>query len=402
VTTVFVINSGSTSIKYQLLDTESEQRLAWGIVERIGEPMGLISHKTPTDEVELDRPISSHTAGLAEVMRLFSERGPDLGAVGLVGVGHRVVQGGEIFDAPVLINEEVIGQIEELASLAPLHNPPNLQGIEGARAALPHLPHVAVFDTAFHRTLPPAAYTYAIPRELAAQYQVRRYGAHGTSHRYVSRELARKMGRPLEEVNSIVIHIGGGGSVCAVKGGRSVETSMGMTPLEGLVMGTRCGDLDPAVLFHLHQQAGLGFEELDDLVNKQSGLLGMAGSPDMRDVRAAAQAGDEASQIALDVFAHRVRSYIGAYYAQLGRLDAIAFTAGIGENEFIARGMSVAGLEHLGIEIDSDANVALRGRAGRISTDRSAIEVWVIPTNEELEIAREAVELLEALGILEA
>lgn len=394
--TVFVINSGSTTIKYQLLDVETRQRLAWGLVERIGEPSGSVEHFTPEDSVEITGAFATHTAGIAEVMRLFGERGPNLADAGLLAVGHRVVQGGDVFDQPTLIDDEVIAKIEELSDLAPLHNPPNLQGICGAREALPDLPHVAVFDTAFHRTLPPEAFTYAIDRKVAERHKIRRYGFHGTSHQYVSREIARLIGRRYEEVNSIIIHIGGGGSVCAVRGGKSIETSMGMTPLEGLVMGTRCGDMDLAALFHLHRVAGMGFDDLDELCNKGSGLLGMAGSPDMRDLRRAAADGDQASRLALDVFAHRLKGYIGAYLAHLGRVDAIAFTAGIGENDHIARAEAVAGLEGLGIEVDHEVNASVRGRSARISPIRAPVEVWVVPTNEELEIALQAVKLVGA------
>jgi acetate kinase len=395
-TTVFVINSGSTSIKYQLLDVETEERLASGLVERIGESTGAITHKSGDGVVELSEPIASHDQGLSEVMRLFAEHGPDLGSVGLAAVGHRVVHGGVVFDRPVLIDDGVEAAIDDLATLAPLHNPPNLEGIRGARHALPHLPHVAVFDTAFHQTLPPEAYTYAIPRDLAAEHRIRRYGMHGTSHRYVSRETAHLMRRDVAEVNTIVVHIGGGGSMCAVRGGESVEISMGLTPLEGLVMGTRTGDMDLAVLFHLHRVAGLSIDELDTLCNKKSGLLGLGGSPDMRDIRRWAGEGDEGARIAVATFTHRIKAYIGAYYAQLGRLDAIAFTAGIGENDPATRSESLAGLEALGIAVDPALNEGLRGKAGRISPDSSPVQVWVVPTNEELEIAREAVELIGA------
>jgi acetate kinase len=393
--TVLVINSGSTSLKYQLIDVHTATVLAAGLVERIGEAEGVVKHSTGSQNYSLTRPVPTHNDGLAAVLDLFQEHGPDLAKSGLVAVGHRVVQGGDVFDQPVLIDDSVEQQIEDLAALAPLHNPPNLQGIRGARAAFANLPHVAVFDTAFHRTLPPEAYTYALPRELAKKHRIRRYGMHGTSHRYVSRELARLIGKPVDQINSIIIHIGGGGSICAVKAGRSVEISMGLTPLEGLVMGTRCGDIDPAVLFHLHREAGLSFAELDNLCNKQSGLLGLAGASDMRDVRRAASNGETAAQIAVDVFTHRVRSYVGAYWAQLGHLDAIAFTAGIGENDDAARAESLAGLAELGIAIDPALNNGLRGGPARISPSENRIQVWVVPTNEELEIAREAVELLD-------
>jgi acetate kinase len=394
--TVFVVNSGSSSIKYQLLDVATGSCLASGIAERIGETLGAVSHKVDGAEFSRELPIADHTAGLRDVIALFDAHGPDLAAAGVVGVGHRVVQGGDRFDGPVLVTPQVIADITELAALAPLHNPPALQGIAAAQDIFPDLPHVAVFDTAFHRTLPPAAYTYAIPWELAQAHAIRRYGAHGTSHKYVSRKVAELMGRDPAQLNVIVIHAGSGASVCAVAGGRSVETSMGLTPLEGLVMGTRSGDMDLAVLFHLHRQAGMSFEELDTMCNKQSGLLGLTGSNDMRDVHARAAAGEERAQVAIATFTHRIRSYIGAYYAQLGRVDAVVFTAGVGENDPVTREQSVAGLSRLGIVVDPEVNAAVRGgRNARISPADGAVEVWVVGTNEELEIARETQEVIQ-------
>ncbi|MDR0431916.1 MAG: acetate kinase [Bifidobacteriaceae bacterium] len=394
--TVFVINAGSTSIKYQLIDVDAGQRLASGLVERIGQDVSTVAHSNGDTEFEVTARIADHTRGMEHVMEMFRSHGPDLAKSGLVAVGHRVVQGGDIYAAPALATPEVKATIAELSVLAPLHNPPNLAGIEAAQHALPDLPHVAVFDTAFHRTMPPAAYTYAIPRDLAAAHKIRRYGMHGTSHRYVSRKTAELMGKRPQDVNVIVIHIGGGGSVCAVQAGKSIETSMGLTPLQGLVMATRCGDIDPAILFYLHRQAGMGFDELDAMCNKASGLLGLGGSPDMRDIRRMAAEGDQDAQIALATFSHRVKSYIGAYYAHLGRVDAIAFTAGIGENDDATRAECCAGLESFGIAIDPAANNGLRGGVSkRISPEDSPVQVWVVATNEELEIAREAWELVE-------
>jgi acetate kinase len=283
----------------------------------------------------------------------------------------------------------VLRQIEELSDLAPLHNPPNVLGIRAARAALPGLPQVAVFDTAFHQTLPHAAYTYAIESALAEEFGVRRYGFHGTSHKYVSEQTAIFLDRPLAELKTIVLHLGNGASVCAIDGGVSIETSMGMTPLEGLVMGTRSGDIDPAALIHLHRRAGLDFDQLDDLLNRKSGLLGMTGSGDMRDVQSAAVAGDRVAEDALAVYRHRIRRYIGAYIAHLGGLDALVFTAGVGENNSLLRRRTLAGLEFLGISVDPDRN-ELHSTAPRyISPDGSPVAVLVIPTNEELEIARQ-------------
>jgi acetate kinase len=395
--TVFVVNSGSTSIKYQLLDVDTDERLASGLVERIGEPEGRVTHKAGGEEWSLSEPIANHTAGMAAIMRMFADHRPSLAQAGVVAVGHRVVQGGDLFDAPALITPQVEAQIADLAPLAPLHNPAHLEGIAGAQATFGDLPQVAVFDTAFHRTLPPAAYTYAIPRDLAARYRIRRYGAHGTSHKYVSRETARLMGRDAGEINTIVAHLGGGASICAVRAGRSVEVSMGLTPLEGLVMATRCGDMDLAVIFHLQRQAGMGVEELDELCNKKSGLLALGGSPDMRDIHRDAAAGSLAAAEALATFTHRIKGYVGNYYAQLGRVDAIAFTAGIGENDPEVRAESLAGLERLGIAVDPERNAATRG-PGRISPDGAEVEVWVVPTNEELQIAKETYALVSALG----
>jgi len=286
--------------------------------------------------------------------------------------------------------------IEELEVLAPLHNPANLAGIVAAERAFPDVAHVAVFDTAFHQTLPPAAYTYAIDRELAAKHRVRRYGFHGTSHRFVSRAAAEYLGRPVEELRMIVLHLGNGASACAVSGGRSVETSMGMTPLEGLVMGTRSGDIDPAVLLHLQRVAGLDTDATDTLLNSRSGILGLGGHADMRDLVEASEAGDEAATLALEVYAHRIRSYVGAYAAQLGRVDAIVFTAGVGENAPIVREWSLAGLEGFGVELDPERNRERGSDPRRISTDASKVAVLVVPTNEELEIARQTLAVVGA------
>jgi acetate kinase len=394
--TVLVINAGSSSLKYQLVDVDTRQALASGIVERIGEAVSPLTHRIGERKHVIEAPVPDHTTGLRGVLKLFAKYGPDLGSAGLVGVGHRVVQGADEYSAATIINPQVLAKIIEFTPLAPLHNPANIQGIEASQAAFPDLPQVAVFDTAFHATLPPEAYSYAINPGLARQFRIRRYGFHGTSHQYVSRETARAMGRDLADVNIITVHIGSGCSMTAVRGGRSVETSMGLTPLEGLVMGSRCGDIDPAVVFHLVREAGLTIDQVDDLLNKKSGLLGMCGSLDLRDIHRAIASGDGAAQLALDVFAHRLRHYIGAYCAQLGRVDAIAFTAGIGENDPVTRALALRGLEGLGIELDAGRNAAARG-AALISTDGSPIEVWVTPTNEEYEIAHQAAELIDSV-----
>lgn len=398
---VLVVNSGSSSFKYQLIDSESERMLATGLVERIGEAQGRAVHTVVAsdgaeEKSERELPIADHTAGFAVMLDAIADLGPSLETHPVIAVGHRVVQGGARFFEPTVITDLVRINIDELSSLAPLHNPANLEGIVAAQKAFPAVPHVAVFDTAFHQTLPPAAYTYAIDSELAAKHRVRRYGFHGTSHRFVSHAAAEFLGRDVGEINQIVLHLGNGASACAVAGGRSVETSMGMTPLEGLVMGTRSGDIDPAVLLHLQRRAKLSIDEVDDLLNKRSGLLGLSGRGDMRDVVDASLDGDADAALALDVYVHRLRGYVGNYFAQLGRVDAVVFTAGVGENSPVIRARALEGLESFGIRIDAERNEA-RSRAARvISTDDSTVAVLVVPTNEELEIARQTLAVTRA------
>ena len=392
-TAALVVNSGSSSLKYQLIELETERTLASGLVERIGESTGAMRHTnavTGASTSNDDADVPDHAAGFRAMLDAFDHTGPSFQDDPPAVVGHRVVHGGTDFDRATIITDEVEDTIDALSSLAPLHNPANLEGIRAARKVFADVPHVAVFDTAFHQTMPPEAYTYAIPTDLAAKYAIRRYGAHGTSHKYVSEQTALFLGRPLEELKTIVLHLGNGASAAAVDGGRSIETSMGLTPLEGLVMGTRSGDLDPAVLIHLHREAGLSFDELDTMLNKRSGLLGLTGSGDMRDVQDAAAQGEESAQTALAVYEHRIRRYVGAYLAELGGLDAVVFTAGVGENDTTLRRRALAGLEHLGIEIDADRNDLRSREARRISTDTSRVAVLVIPTNEELEIARQS------------
>ncbi|MGP3534726.1 acetate/propionate family kinase [Microbacterium sp. RD1] len=402
---VLVINSGSSSLKYQLLDVATEQVLASGLLERIGQKTGVATHTvtaaaltsggdapalTVTDATyEIERAIPDHTAGLRVMLDAFAAHGPSLQETPPVAVGHRVVHGGARFYEPTLVTPLVEINIDELAVLAPLHNPANLAGIRAARAAFPDVPHVAVFDTAFHQTLAPAAYTYAIDARLAADHRIRRYGFHGTSHQFVSAAAARHLGRDLTELKQIVFHLGNGASVAAIDGGRSVETSMGLTPLEGLVMGTRSGDLDPAVLLHLARRADLSISDLDDLLNKRSGLVGLAGVSDMRDIRAGVEAGDPAITLAWDVYIHRLRSYAGAYLAQLGGADVIVFTAGVGENVPAVRAEALSTLAFAGVEVDPERNAARERGIRVISTDASAVAVLVVPTDEELEIARQ-------------
>ena len=393
---VLVLNAGSSSIKYRLVDPRDRVRRAAGLVERIGdgEP-GRLSHRVGDDTPqEAERRFPDHDAGLKAILDAFAEYGPDLSEGRLAAVGHRVVHGGDHFARPTLIDDAVEKTIEQLAPLAPLHNPANLEGIRVARRAFPHVPHVAVFDTAFHQTLPPHAHTYAVPKEWRERYGVRRYGFHGTSHQYIARRTAAVLGRPLEDVNLISLHLGNGASATAVSGGRSVETSMGMTPLEGLVMGTRSGDVDPAVLGYLGRVAGLGLDGIDEALTAHSGLLALAGTGDVRDVLAAAERGDEAARLALDVYCHRIRKYVGAYSAVLGRVDAIVFTAGVGEHSPEIRARSLAGLDGFGIAVDATRNEAKGSGERFISADGTGIAVLVIPTDEEIEIAEQTLNLV--------
>ena len=394
---VLVVNSGSSSFKYQLIELDGEATLASGLVERIGEATGSTKHRNHLtgEETSSDSaPVADHAAGFAAMLDAFRDHGPSFDEHPPVAVGHRVVHGGEEFDRATVVTDEVEAAIDRLSALAPLHNPANLQGIRAAKEAFADVPHVAVFDTAFHQTLAPAAYTYAIDAELASKHHVRRYGFHGTSHKYVSEATAAFLGRPLAELKIIVLHLGNGASAAAIDGGRSIETSMGMTPLEGLVMGTRSGDIDPAAVFHLHREAGLDFDELEALLNKKSGLLGLTGSGDMRDVQDSASRGDAVSEAALAVYRHRLRHYIGAYVAQLGGLDAVVFTAGVGENNALLRRRTLLGLEFFGIHVDDDRNELASREARLISPDGSAVKVLVVPTNEELEIARQSAALV--------
>jgi acetate kinase len=390
---VLVINSGSSSFKYQLIDAESEQRLASGLVERIGDATGHATHETPEGQWERSLEIPDHTAGFGVMTDAFLEHGPSLDEHPPVAVGHRVVHGGARFFEPTLVTPLVLINIEDLSELAPLHNPPNVEGIKAAMQVFPDLPQVAVFDTAFHQTMPPDAYTYALEGSVAERLRIRRYGFHGTSHKYVSEAAARFVQRPLTELKQLVLHLGNGASVCAIDRGRSVDTSMGFTPLEGLVMGTRTGDIDPAVLLYLQRKTRIGVDALDDLLNKQSGVLGISGHQDMRDLTAAADAGDEKARLALGVYVHRIKHYVGAYLAELGGADLITFTAGVGENSAIVRARALSGLEGLGIEIDPDRNDAPNRGPRVISTDASRTTVLVVPTNEELEIARQTLQV---------
>jgi len=391
---VLVLNSGSSSIKYQLLEPVAGDRLATGIVERIGEPDAELTHRAGGRTEHRRQPLATHGEALAAALRCFDEVGPDLASVGVVAVGHRVVMGGREFSDPVVIDEHVCAAIADLASLAPLHNPANLSGIEVARRLLPDVPHVAVFDTAFFHDLPEEAATYAIDRDVAAAHGIRRYGFHGTSHRYVAGRVADVLGRPLEDLRQVVLHLGNGASASAIAGGRPVDTSMGMTPLEGLVMGTRSGDLDPAVVLHLHRDVGMPIDEVDDLLNRRSGMRGLAGDNDLREVHRRIASGAHDAALALEVYVRRLRKYVGAYAAVLGGLDALTFTAGVGEHDPVVRARTCEGLGFLGIEVDPARNEAAAAGARVISADGAAVAVLVVPTDEELAIARDTVALL--------
>jgi acetate kinase len=398
---VLVINSGSSSIKYQLLDMQTEAVLVSGLVERIGEARGELTNKAfpGTDRqavTRIEQPIPDHNTGMRLAIDLITD--PEKGVIKdraeIDAVGHRVVHGGEAFHQPTVITDEVIAAIEETVPLAPLHNPANLDGIRVAVELFPGVPQVAVFDTAFHQTIPPHAYMYALPYGLYESDRVRRYGFHGTSHKFVAGECARLLGKPLDQCNMITVHLGNGCSMTAVEQGKSVDTSLGLTPLEGLVMGTRSGDVDPAVHAFLARNKGMDIEAIDAMLNKESGLKGLCGMNDMRDIHAAIDKGDARAKLALDVQTYRNRKYIGAYMAVLGRVDAIVFTAGIGENDDVVRRESLKGLECFGVKIDAGVNAQRAKEPLKISAADSAIAVWVIPTNEELAIARETKSVL--------
>ncbi|WP_299037197.1 acetate/propionate family kinase [uncultured Pseudokineococcus sp.] len=397
---VLVLNSGSSSVKYELVEVGDDgggRSLAAGLVERIGTGgTGRLRHDRGDDRTERDVEVPDHGAALEAVVQAFAEHGPDLGEAGLTAVGHRVVHGGMRFSAPALVDDDLERAVEELSSLAPLHNPANLEGIRVARRAVSGVPHVAVFDTAFHATVPAAAHTYALDREVAQRSGVRRYGFHGTSVASVVPRAAQALGRPAEEVAMVVLHLGNGASATAVLGGRSVETSMGLTPLEGLVMGTRPGDVDPGALLHLLREGGLSVDELDQLLNRGSGLKGLAGVSDVREVVERAAGGDADAELALDVMAHRVRHYLGAYAFAMGRLDAVVLTAGVGENSSEVRRRALTGLEGFGVVLDEQRNAERSGEVRRISPDWSPVTVLVVPTAEELQIARESLAVVGA------
>jgi len=375
---VLVLNAGSSSLKYQLVVPETGEVCSRGLVERIG---------------ETGSEVADHSAALQQMAERLRTEGIDLDALSLRAVGHRVVHGGPDFSEPVVIDDEVLDRIRELSALAPLHNPAAAIGIEAARKRF-DVPHVAVFDTAFFSSLPPEASTYALPRDLAAKHAIRRYGFHGTSHQYVAHATADLLGRPVEDLRQVVLHLGNGCSASAVRGGRAVDTSMGLTPLEGLVMGTRSGDVDPGLHAYLGREAGLSLEEIDTLLNKQSGVLGLSGVNDFRELEHRLATGDPDARLAFDVVVHRLKHYVGAYLAILGGIDALVFTAGVGENSISVRAAVTDGLEALGIEVDRARNAARSTQARVISPAGAAVAVAVVPTNEELAIARQTAELV--------
>lgn len=395
-TRVLVLNSGSSSLKYQLLDMRDSSRLAVGLVERIGERSARLKHTPLTggEARERSTPIDDHDAALKAVAEELARDGLGLDSPELAAIGHRVVHGGLTFTRPTVIDDEVLAEIERLIPVAPLHNPANLTGIRTARAMRPDLPQVAVFDTAFHTTMPESAARYAIDVQTADAYRIRRYGFHGTSHAYVSRATAKLLGKAPEDVNVIVLHLGNGASASAVRGGKCVDTSMGLTPLEGLVMGTRSGDLDPAVIFHLKRVGGMSTDEIDTLLNKKSGLIGLCGENDMREIRRRIDEGDEQARLAFDIYIHRLKKYIGAYFAVLGTVDAVAFTAGVGENAAPVREAAIAGLEGLGLAVDAGLNAVRSDEPRVISPVGARVAVAVVPTDEELEIATQTYALV--------
>ncbi len=384
---VLLLNCGSSSIKYQMIDVDTEDVMATGLVQRIGQSGGTIDHEVHGAEHHRDVDFADHEAALAVVVEMFDEYGPALRDA--IAVGHRTVHGGETFKSTTVIDQAVIDKLVELSPLAPLHNPPGIAGIKAAMHVLADVPHVAIFDTAFFADLPAEAYTYAIPTDLAHQHHIRRYGFHGTSHSYVSHKTAAVLGRPYDSFKQIVCHLGNGASISGIVGGRPVETSMGLTPLQGLVMGTRSGDVDPGLHAFLARQVGMSIDEVDNLLNKQSGMVGLAGVSDFRDIDRLIGEGDEAAQLALDVYVHRLVSYIGAYAAVLGGLDALTFTAGVGENSDFVRKAVGDRLAGFGVLLGAEANKVRSKEPRVISTPHSRVVVLVVPTNEELAMARE-------------
>jgi len=399
---ILVLNSGSSSLKYQIIDTTKSTALVRGLVDRIGMANSILKQKRyDGDSIELDDEIISHTAAIEKVLQLIIDKqhGVLMSIKEINAVGHRVVHGGEKFSQSVLISEKVIAAIEEYSEIAPLHNPYNLRGINASIKAMPDIPQVAVFDTAFHQTLPDYAYIYPIPYQFYENYKIRRYGFHGTSHYYVSRRAAEVLGKDENDFKVITCHLGNGASITAIKNGKSIDTSLGFSTIAGIMMGTRCGDFDPAVILKIIEKEELTIEQAVSLLTKHSGLLGISGvSSDMREVQNAAENGNKRAQLALKMFTYIIKKFIGSYTAILGGTDAIVFTAGIGENVPNIREWSLEGLECMNVFIDKDKNNACIGTESEISTPESKVKVLVIPTNEELVIAEDVVKVLDELG----
>ena len=395
---VLVINCGSSSLKYQLIDMSNEEVLAQGLVDRIGISGSILTQKVSgRDKYIVNEPMKDHKAAIKYVLDALvdNKHGVIKTMDEISAVGHRVVHGGEKYSESVIVNEEVMAYLEECVKLAPLHNRPNIIGIEACKKLMPNTPMVVVFDTAFHGTMPKEAYIYPIPYEFYEKHGIRKYGFHGTSHKYVSRKVAEVMGKDIKDLKIITCHLGNGGSITAVKDGKSIDTTMGFTPLDGITMGTRCGSIDPAIVIYLIKDLGYSVEEVNTILNKKSGLYGISGlSSDLRDIKDAAfNKGDERAQLAIDVYNYKVRTQIGAYAAAMGGVDVVVFTAGVGENSVETRIGCLEGLEFLGIEIDKEKNNVF-GELKEISKDGSKVKVYVVPTNEELMIAKETVELL--------
>lgn len=395
---ILVINTGSSSLKYQLIDMVNESVLAKGLCDRIGlENSFLKQTKTGCDAQVVEKDMPDHKVAIQEVIHALTD--PNMGVISnmseIIAVGHRVVHGGEKFHDSVVIDGEVLQAIKDCIDIAPLHNPPNIIGIEACQHIMPKTPMVAVFDTAFHQSMPQYAYLYALPYEIYQKYGVRKYGFHGTSHKYVAQRAAAMLGKSMEELKMVSCHLGNGASVCAIRNGRSIETSMGFTPLAGLAMGTRCGTIDPAVVKVLMEKEKMSIKEIDDYLNKKSGVLGISGvSSDFRDIEAAANEGNERAALAIDIFCYRVKKYIGEYAAVMDGTDVVLFTAGIGENNPLIRKKVLSGMDYMGIEIDWEKNEA-RGKEIDISAPNSRVRTLVIPTNEELAIARETMKLIK-------
>jgi len=397
---VIVVNSGSSSIKYESFDVSPFTASAKGLLERIGTSDSRLKHRwlTPSgrwEEMAETRAIAGHREGFSLVLEVSSRARGGTTPEAVLGVGHRVVHGGERFKEPAIVDDRTLEEIRQLIPLAPLHNPANLTGIEVMRELLPDVPQVAVFDTAFHQTMQPRAFLYALPYAFYRSHGVRRYGFHGTSHHYVAREAAQHLGRPLTTLNLITLHLGNGASATAIERGKSMDTSMGLTPLEGLIMGTRCGDLDPAVPFYLAGKTGRPYDEIEGVLNRESGLKGICGVNDMREIQSRAFGKDEQAELALEMFCYRVKKYIGAYCAALGTVDAIVFTGGIGENSALVRSRSCEGLSGLGISLDERSNHEVAGGITEIQAGESRVKILVVPTDEEREIAQQTIETIK-------